>query len=146
MDILSEIIELSTEMVNSLEEDGFFEEHQFVDRIPLKRALQIAMQRKWEQEDDMILTDKEFLDVCNVVSNNGIGKTIEAKPSPSSSGEQVAQASSEVSKGQREQLKPTGVNVINMEKTNNKIVAINQTKVTDKHQGKAADTLIARAA
>jgi len=76
----------------------------------------------------------------------GIGKTIEAKPSPSSSGEQVAQASSEVSKGQREQLKPTGVNVINMEKTNNKTVAINQTKVTDKHQGKAADTLVARAA
>jgi putative chitinase len=76
----------------------------------------------------------------------GLGKTIEAKPSPSSSGEQVAQASSEVSKGQREQLKPTGVNVINMEKTNNKTVAINQTKVTDKHQGKAADTLIARAA
>ena len=77
MDILNEIIELSTEMVNSLEEDRFFEEHQFIDRIPLKRALQIAMQRKWEQEDDMILTDKEFLDVCNVVSNNGIGKTIE---------------------------------------------------------------------
>ena len=77
MDILSEIIEISDEMVNSLEEDGFFEEHQFIDRIPLKRALQIAMQRKWEQEDDMILTDKEFLDVCNVVSNNGIGKTIE---------------------------------------------------------------------
>jgi hypothetical protein len=77
MDILSEIIELSTEMVNSLEEDGFFEEHQFIDRIPLKRALQIAMQRKWEQEDDMILTDEEFLEVCQSVSNNGIGKTIE---------------------------------------------------------------------
>ena len=76
----------------------------------------------------------------------GLGKKIEAKPSPSSSGEQVAQVSSEVSKGQREQLKPIGVNVINMEKTNNKTVAINQTKVTDKHQGKAADTLVARAA
>ena len=77
MDILSEIIELSTEMVNSLEEDGFFEEHQFIDRIPLKRAIQIAMQRKWEQENDMILTDKEFLEVCQSVSNNGISKTIE---------------------------------------------------------------------
>jgi len=77
MDILSEIIELSTEMVNSLQEDGFFEEHQFIDRIPLKRALQIAMQRKWEQENDMILTDKQFLEVCQNVSNNGIGKTIE---------------------------------------------------------------------
>jgi hypothetical protein len=77
MDILSEIIEISDEMVNSLEEDGFFEEHQFIDRIPLKRALQIAMQRKWEQEDDMILTDKQFLEVCQNVSNNGIAKTIE---------------------------------------------------------------------
>jgi len=76
----------------------------------------------------------------------GLGKKIEAKPAPSASGEQVAQASSEVSKGQREQLKPTGVNVINMEKTNNKTVAINQTKTSDKHQGRAADTLTARAA
>ena len=77
MQILSEIIEVSDEMVNSLQEDGFFEEHQFIDRIPLKRALQIAMQRKWEQENDMVLTDKEFLEVCQNVSNNGIGKTIE---------------------------------------------------------------------
>ena len=77
MDILSEIIELSTEMVNSLEEDRFFEEHQFIDRIPLKRALQIAMQRKWEQEDDMFLNDEEFLEVCKSVSNKSIGKTIE---------------------------------------------------------------------
>jgi hypothetical protein len=77
MQILSEIIEVSDEMVNSLQEDGFFEEHQFIDRIPLKRALQIAMQRKWEQENDMILTDKQFLEVCQNVSNNGIGKTIE---------------------------------------------------------------------
>ena len=77
MDILSEIIEISDEMVNSLEEDGFFEEHQFIDRIPLKRALQIAMQRKWEQEDDMFLNDEEFLEVCKSVSNKSIGKTIE---------------------------------------------------------------------
>ena len=62
------------------------------------------------------------------------------------SGAQIASASNSVAVGQREQLKPTGVNVINMEKTNNKTVAINQTKVTDKHQGKAADTLVARAA
>ena len=77
MDILSEIIEISDEMVNSLEEDGFFEEHQFIDRIPLKRALQIAMQRKWEQEDDMLLNDKEFLEVCKSVSIKSIAKTIE---------------------------------------------------------------------
>jgi len=77
MEILSEIIEASNHMIDSLEETDFFVETPFIDRIPLKRALQIAMQRKWEQEDDMLLTDKEFLEVCKNVSNNGIGKTIE---------------------------------------------------------------------
>jgi hypothetical protein len=77
MEILSEIIDASNEMMNVLDETGFFEESPFIDRIPLKRALQIAMQRKWEQEDDMFLNDKEFLDVCQSVSNESIGKTIE---------------------------------------------------------------------
>ena len=76
----------------------------------------------------------------------GIGKTIEAKPAPSAAGAQVAQASSEVSKGQREQLKPTDANVINIDKTNNKTVASNQTTVVDKNKGKSVDTLMARAA
>lgn len=74
----------------------------------------------------------------------GLGKKIEATPAPSAAGAQVAQASSEVSKDQREQLKPTDANVINVSKTNNKTVVSNQTRVSDKHQDKAADTLIAR--
>ena len=77
MDILSEIIEVSNHMIASLEETDFFVETPFIDRIPLKRALQIAMQRKWEQEDDMLLNDKEFLEVCQSVSSKSIGKTIE---------------------------------------------------------------------
>ena len=76
----------------------------------------------------------------------GIGSKIEAKPAPSASGTEVAQSSSEVSKGQREQLKPTDANVINMDKTNNKTVASNQTTVVDKNKGKSVDTLMARAA
>jgi predicted chitinase len=67
-------------------------------------------------------------------------------PTPSAAGAQVAQASSEVSKGQREQLKPTDANVINMDKINNKTVASNQTTVVDKNKGKSVDTLMARAA
>lgn len=76
MDILSEIIEVSNQMIDSLEENDFFVEAPFIDRIPLKRALQIAMQRKWEQEDEMYLNDAEFLEVCKKVSADGIGKTI----------------------------------------------------------------------
>jgi hypothetical protein len=77
MDILNEIIEASNHMLDALEETDFFAEAPFIDRIPLKRALQIAMQRKWEQEDDMFLNDAEFLEVCQSVSNKTIGKTIE---------------------------------------------------------------------
>ena len=77
MDILSEIIEISEQIISTLKESDFFEENQFIDVLPLKRALQAAIQRKWEQENEMFLTDKEFLDICNNVSNNGIAETIE---------------------------------------------------------------------
>lgn len=78
MDILSEIIEVSNQIIDTLEENDFFVENPFIDRIPLKRALQIAMQRKWEQEEEIFLTDEEFLDVCQSVSNNEIANTIES--------------------------------------------------------------------
>jgi hypothetical protein len=78
MDILSEIIEASNHMIDALEENDFFLENPFLEQIPLRRALQIRMQQKWEQEDDMFLTDEEFLDVCQSVSNNEIANTIES--------------------------------------------------------------------
>jgi uncharacterized protein YihD (DUF1040 family) len=77
MDILSEIIEASDQMISSLSESGFFEETPFIEIKPFRRALQVAMQRKWEQENEMYLTDKEFLDICKVAHEQGISKTIE---------------------------------------------------------------------
>lgn len=78
MDILSEIIEASNQIIDTLEENDFFIENPFIDQQPLKRALQIRMQRKWEQEEEMFLTEDEFLDVCQSVSNNEIANTIES--------------------------------------------------------------------
>ena len=77
MDILSEIIEVSNQIIDSLEENDFFIENPFIEQIPLKRALQIRMQQKWEQEEEIFLSDDEFLDVCQSVSNNEIANTIE---------------------------------------------------------------------
>lgn len=62
------------------------------------------------------------------------------------SGTQVAQNSKDVSQGQREQLKPTDANVINVQKTNNTTVAVNETTTKDTKQGQAASTLVGRAA
>lgn len=77
MDILSEIIEVSNEIIDTLEQNDFFLENPFIDERPLMRALQIRMQQKWEQEEDMFLDDDEFLEVCQSVSNNEIANTIE---------------------------------------------------------------------
>ena len=78
MDILSEIIEVSNQIIDTLEENDFFVENPFIEQISLRRALQIRMQQKWEQEEEMFLTDDEFLDVCQNVSNNEIANTIES--------------------------------------------------------------------
>jgi hypothetical protein len=78
MDILNEIIEVSNQIMDSLEENDFFLENPFLEQIPLKRALQIRMQQKWEQEEEIHLSDEEFLDVCQSVSNNEIANTIES--------------------------------------------------------------------
>jgi hypothetical protein len=78
MDILSEIIEVSNQLIDTLDENDFFIENPFIEQIPLKRALQIRMQQKWEQDEEIFLSDDEFLEVCQSVSNNEIANTIEA--------------------------------------------------------------------
>lgn len=65
MDILTEIIETSDNIVCLLDEDGFFDEYTLIYPSDLRVALQIKMQRKWEQENEMHLSDSEFLDVLN---------------------------------------------------------------------------------
>jgi hypothetical protein len=77
MEILSEIIEVSNQMIDTLDEAGFFDENVFIQRLPLKRKLQVAMQRKWEQESDMILTDNEFISICNETLEESVASTIE---------------------------------------------------------------------
>jgi hypothetical protein len=76
MDILNEIIEVSNQMIDTLESTGFFEENHFIDSKSFKRELQIAMQRKWEQENEMILSDDEFLEITKNEHSKGIGETI----------------------------------------------------------------------
>lgn len=77
MDILSEIIEVSENMIDTLIETEFFEENPFINPTEFKRELQKSMQRKWEQENEMHLTDEEFLEICKSVHSKGIASTIE---------------------------------------------------------------------
>ena len=76
MDILTEIIEVSDSIIGTLKETGFFEEHVFIEETPLKLKLQETMQRKWEQENQMLLTDKEFMKVCDEVMHETLSETL----------------------------------------------------------------------
>lgn len=76
MDILSEIIEVSNQMIDTLDENEFFDENVFIERLPLKRNIQTAMQRKWEQQNEMYLSDEEFVMVCNETMENCVNNTI----------------------------------------------------------------------
>lgn len=76
MDILSEIIEVSNQMIDTLDENEFFDENVFIERLALKRNIQTAMQRKWEQENEIYLSDEEFVKVCNQTMENCVNDTI----------------------------------------------------------------------
>lgn len=76
MNILTEIIEKSDEIVDILNQTNFFGDYPFVDAEVFKYRLQVAMQRRWEQTDDMNLTSEEFIILVRVVSSEGISDTI----------------------------------------------------------------------
>ena len=76
MNILTEIIEKSDEIVDILNQTNFFGDYPFVDADVFKYRLQVAMQRRWEQTDDMNLTSEEFIILVRTVSSDGIAKTI----------------------------------------------------------------------
>jgi hypothetical protein len=76
MNILTEIIEKSDEIVDVLNQTNFFGDYPFIDEKVFKYRLQVAMQRKWEQYDDMNLNSTEFITLVRVVSSDGIAETI----------------------------------------------------------------------
>lgn len=77
MDILPEIIEVTNEMIDALDESGFFENNPFIERLPLKRKLQNLMQRRWEEFDDYHLSWDEVEGVMQDVLNDTVSNTLE---------------------------------------------------------------------
>ena len=76
MNILTEIIEKSDEIVGTLIQTNFFDDYPFIDEKVFKYRLQVTMQRKWEQSDEMNLNSNEFIALVRAVSSDGISETI----------------------------------------------------------------------
>ncbi len=77
MEIIPEIIELSNEMIDTLDEAGFFESNPFIERLPLKRKFQYTMQRKWEEQNEIHLTEDECENVKKETLSDSVANTIE---------------------------------------------------------------------
>jgi hypothetical protein len=77
MDILPEIIEVTNQLIDTLDENGFFENNPFIERLPLKRKLQNLMQRRWEEFEDYTLAWEQVEDVMQEVLNESVSNTLE---------------------------------------------------------------------
>lgn len=77
MDILPEIIEVTNQLIDTLDENGFFENNPFIERLPLKRKLQNLMQRRWEEFGEYHLSWEQVEDVMQEVLNESVSNTLE---------------------------------------------------------------------
>jgi len=77
MDILPEIIEVTNRLIDTLDENGFFENNPFIERLPLKRKLQNLMQRRWEEFGEYHLSWEQVEDVMQEVLNESVSNTLE---------------------------------------------------------------------
>ena len=72
MNILTEIIEVSDEIITTLKEENFFVETPFINELELKREIQKQMQYNWEQTERMYLNDEQFLQIVNDLISEGV--------------------------------------------------------------------------
>ncbi len=76
MDIQNEIIEVSNQMIYTLNESGFFEESPFLDEDTLKKVLQSKMIEKIQKGEDYILDEQEFLNAINETISQTVSNTL----------------------------------------------------------------------
>ena len=72
-----EIEMIAGAIINTLNENEFFEEHPFVGQSELYTKLIERMTEKENTTGEMLLTDKEFLQAANEVSEAAISQTLE---------------------------------------------------------------------
>ena len=72
MSVKYEIENIASAIVDTLQENQFFEEHPFVGQSELYTKLIELMTEKYDTTGEMLLTDKEFLKAANEVSEAAI--------------------------------------------------------------------------
>jgi len=70
------ILRIADGIVDTLKDEGFFEEHPFVGQNDLHKKLIQKMAQKYDNTGEILLTDKEFLKAANEVSEAAISETL----------------------------------------------------------------------
>ena len=76
MSVKYEIENIASAIVDTLQENEFFDEHPFVGQFELHTKLIELMTDKYDTTGEMLLTDKEFLKAANEVSEAAIAETL----------------------------------------------------------------------
>jgi len=76
MNILTEIVEKSNDIIAILDSNDFFGKNIFCPKTRLTIELQIRMQYKWEQEGEINLTAEEFAEVVSCINREEISDTL----------------------------------------------------------------------
>ena len=72
-----EINDIATAIISTLHDNEFFDAHPFVGQQELYVKLIERMTEKYDSTGEMLLTDKEFLQAANEVSEAAISQTLE---------------------------------------------------------------------
>ena len=76
MNFNTDITIIAEGIIDTLKDNEFFEENPFVGETELLQKLKEKMQYKLETENEMLLTDKEFVETCNEVAGESINDTL----------------------------------------------------------------------
>jgi hypothetical protein len=76
MDISNEIMETADSIMSRLEEYGFYEQHLYCDPFKLRTELELQMQFNFIQNDDMFITDEQFIAIVNKLTIDSIDNEI----------------------------------------------------------------------
>jgi hypothetical protein len=76
MDISNEIMETADNIMGRLQEHGFYEQHLYCDPFKLRTELELQMQFNFIQNDDIFITDEQFIAIIDKLTIESIDNEI----------------------------------------------------------------------
>lgn len=76
MDISNDIMETADNIMSRLEKNGFYEQHLYCNPFKLRTELELQMQLNFIQNEDIFITDAQFIAIVNKLTIDSIDNEI----------------------------------------------------------------------